>query len=206
LSFDMSHPNKNIVWHAGEVTSADRERLLCQRGCVVWFTGLSGSGKSTVARACESKLTADGHVCYVLDGDNVRHGLNSDLGFDPDGRRENIRRISEVAKLFCDAGLLTLTAFISPYREDRDAARAIIGAERFVEVHLDVPLAVCEERDPKKLYKRARAGEIAEFTGISAPYEEPESPELVIDTSKMSVDDAVENIMGYLTEKGFVII
>lgn len=193
---------RNIVWHDGEVAASDRERLLGQRGCVLWFTGLSGSGKSTLARACESRLMAAKHLCYVLDGDNVRHGLNVDLGFAAADRHENIRRISEVAKLFCDAGVLTLTAFISPFRGDRDAARRIIGADRFIEVFLDVPLAVCEMRDPKGLYEKARAGRIADFTGVSSPYEAPEKPELVIDTSNLALPDAVDAVIGYLADNG----
>ena len=153
-----------------------------QRGCVVWFTGLSGSGKSTLARALEERLVSSGHLVYVLDGDNIRHGLNCDLGFSPEDRNENIRRIGEVAALFRDAGIVVLTAFISPYRADRDLARQAVGEDRFLEVFVDAPLATCEERDPKGLYVKARAGEIPEFTGLTAPYEEPPNPALVVNT------------------------
>ena len=163
----------NITWHEATVTAEDREKLLNQKGCVIWFTGLSGSGKSTLANAVEYVLHQQNHHTYVLDGDNVRHGLNKNLGFSPEDREENIRRIGEVAKLFADAGTIVMTAFISPYRDDRDTARALIADGRFVEVFVECPLEVCEERDTKGLYKKARAGEIKEFTGISAPYESP---------------------------------
>ncbi len=201
----MPETASNIVWHEGHVSAANREELLGQRGCVVWFTGLSGSGKSTIATALEAELIASGHAAYLLDGDNIRHGLNGDLGFTPEARVENIRRISEVAALFADAGLITLTAFISPYRADRRAARDKVTQTRFVEVFLDVPLDVCESRDPKQLYARARAGEIADFTGISAPYEPPESPELTLATSEMPVDACVEKIRTYLLDQGLLI-
>ena len=201
----MPETASNIVWHEGHVSAANREELLGQRGCVVWFTGLSGSGKSTIATALEAELIASGHAAYLLAGDNIRHGLNGDLGFTPEARVENIRRISEVAALFADAGLITLTAFISPYRADRRAARDKVTQTRFVEVFLDVPLDVCESRDPKQLYARARAGEIADFTGISAPYEPPESPELTLATSEMPVDACVEKIRTYLLDQGLLI-
>jgi len=163
----------NLTIHPGSVTVADRQKLLGQRGCVVWLTGLSGSGKSTIARALEAALTADGRLAYVLDGDNVRHGLNSDLGFSPDDRDENIRRLGEVAALLADAGVVTITAFISPYRAGRDRARAAVGDDRFVEVFVDAPLDACRQRDPKGLYKKAQSGDIQQFTGIDAPYEPP---------------------------------
>ena len=194
----------NLTWHAGAVTAEDRARLLAQRGCVVWFTGLSGSGKSTVARELEAALLSRGRLCYVLDGDNVRHGLNADLGFAPEDRRENIRRIGEVAALFADAGLVTLVAFISPYAADRARARAAAGDGRFIEVYLDVPLSTCEERDPKGLYAKAHAGEIEDFTGVSAPYEAPQSPEIAVDTSETSAQEAAGVVLVYLTEAGLL--
>lgn len=194
----------NIVWHAGHVTREDREKIGGHRGCTIWFTGLSGSGKSTVAVAVEKALAARGVRTYILDGDNVRHGLNSNLGFSPEDRTENIRRIGEVAKLFTDAGVVNLTAFISPYRADRDKVRALMGEGDFVEVHVDCPLDVCESRDVKGLYAKARAGKIPEFTGISAPYEAPEKPELVLKTGELSEEQSVGVVVGYLEEKGYV--
>jgi len=193
----------NITWHHADVTRADREELNGHKSCVLWFTGLSGSGKSTLAHAVENALFARGFRTYVLDGDNIRHGLNKDLGFSPTDRVENIRRIGEVAKLFNDAGVVALTAFISPYREDRDKAREING-ERFIEVYVKCDLAVCEERDPKGLYKKARAGEIKEFTGISAPYEEPEKAELIVDTSHESLEESATRVLDYLVAKGII--
>jgi adenylylsulfate kinase len=194
----------NITWHDGEITKADRERLLHQKGIVIWFTGLSGSGKSTLARAVEEKLFERGHLSFVLDGDNIRHGLNKNLGFSPEDREENIRRIGEVAKLFADAGLITMTAFISPYRKDRDNARQLLKEKEFIEVFVKVPLDVAEKRDPKGLYKKARAGEIAEFTGISAPYEEPTKPELMIDTSESDLNESVDIVIQYLEKNGLI--
>jgi adenylylsulfate kinase len=194
----------NITWHDGQVGRKEREALLGQRGATIWLTGLSGSGKSTIAVAAEKALVERGQLAYVLDGDNVRHGLNKNLGFSPADRAENIRRIAEVAKLFTDCGVLVLTSFISPYRSDRDAARALFGAGDFVEVHVDAPLATCEERDPKGLYKKARAGEIPEFTGISAPYEPPERPELVLDTAALPVAGSVAALLGYLEAQGYL--
>src|SRR6476620_6116807 len=170
----------NIVWHQGAVTRDDRERVNGNRGCIVWLTGLSGSGKSTIAVALEKALWARGVRGFILDGDNIRHGLNKNLGFSPADRTENIRRIGEVAKLFTDAGVINVTAFISPYREDRTRARAAQKEGDFVEVYVRASLEECERRDTKGLYARARAGQIKEFTGISAPYEEPEAPELVV--------------------------
>ncbi len=179
--------------------------LLGQRGCVVWLTGLSGSGKSTIGFALEERLVRDGHAAYVLDGDNIRHGLNGDLGFSPEDREENIRRIGEVAALFADAGLITISAFISPYRRDRDRARAAAGEGRFVEVFVDAPVEICERRDPKGLYVKARAGEIKDFTGVSAPYEPPLSPEVVLETQNKTVDECVDDILGYLTGSGILV-
>ncbi len=192
----------NIHWHHGEITRADRERLNGHRGATLWFTGLSGSGKSTVARRLEERLFERGCRVYVLDGDNIRFGLNKDLGFSPADRTENIRRIGEVAKLFTDAGAIVLTAFISPYRADRDQVRAIMGDGDFVEVHVDASLEVCEQRDPKGLYKKARAGQIPEFTGISAPYEAPEQAELVVRTDQLSLDESVDVVVDYLDRNG----
>ncbi len=192
----------NITWHEGHITRDAREQVLGQRGVTIWLTGLSGSGKSTIAVALEKVLLERGRAAYVLDGDNVRHGLNQNLGFSPEDRTENIRRIGEVAKLFTDAGIITLTSFISPYRADRDAVRAIMEPGDFVEVLVDASVETCESRDVKGLYKKARAGEIPEFTGISAPYEPPEKPELVLDTNVQSVDESVKSLIGYLEEKG----
>jgi adenylylsulfate kinase len=194
----------NITWHDGAITKQDRERLLQQKGVVVWFTGLSSSGKSTIARAVEERLFELGHMSYVLDGDNVRHGLNKNLGFSPEDREENIRRIGEVAKLFADGGNIAMTAFISPYRKDRDQARSLLGDGEFIEVYVKVSLDIAEERDPKGLYKKARAGEIPEFTGISAPYEEPLNPEIVIDTDSMDVDQSRDAVISYLLEKQII--
>ena len=194
----------NITWHEGQVTRKDREKVLGQRGVTLWLTGLSGSGKSTVAVAAEQALIERGRLAYVLDGDNVRHGLNKNLGFSPEDRTENIRRIAEVAKLFTDSGVIVLTSFISPYRADRDAARAIFGEGDFVEVFVSTSLETCESRDPKGLYKKARAGQIPEFTGISAPYEAPERPELVLDTGKLAVPESVAALIRYLEGKGYL--
>jgi len=194
----------NIVWHQGAVTRDDRNKLNGHRGCTVWLTGLSGSGKSTIAVDLEKRLLERGVRTYILDGDNIRHGLNKNLGFSPEDRTENIRRIGEVAKLFTEAGLVTLTAFISPYRADRDQVRAVMQEGDFVEVFVDCPVEVCEERDVKGLYKKARAGEIKEFTGISAPYEAPEKPELTINTAGQSVEESAKQIMAHLEGAGIV--
>src|SRR6185369_1627224 len=194
----------NIVWHQGAVTRADREQMNGHKGCTVWLTGLSGSGKSTIAVDLEKRLWERGVRAYILDGDNIRHGLNKNLGFSPEDRTENIRRIGEVAKLFTDAGTVTLTAFISPYRADRDQVRSLMKAGDFIEVHVDCPVEVCEQRDVKGLYKKARAGEIKEFTGISAPYEAPNSPELTINTSGQTVEASALQILGYLERAGIV--
>ena len=195
---------QNITWHEGNVSRSDRERLLGQRGATVWLTGLSGSGKSTIAVAAERALVERGRLSYVLDGDNVRHGLNKNLGFSPEDRTENIRRIGEVAKLFTEAGAIVFSSFISPYRADRDAVRDLMPAGDFVEAYVSASLETCESRDVKGLYKKARAGEIPEFTGISAPYEEPEKPELLIDTNDRSVEECVDQVIAYLEEKGYL--
>ena len=194
----------NITWHEGQITKGDRERLLNQKGVIIWYTGLSASGKSTIAREVESILFEKGHLSYVLDGDNVRHGLNKNLGFSPEDREENIRRIGEVAKLFTDAGAIAMTAFISPYRADRNKVRDLMGEGEFIEVFVDCPLSVLEERDPKGLYKKARAGEIPEFTGISAPYETPDTPELVVDTSELSIQESAEMVVNYLIKNKII--
>lgn len=196
--------SKNIYWHGAEVTRDEREKILNQKGCVVWLTGLSGSGKSTITRRVEQKLLAENVYTYVLDGDNVRHHLNKDLGFSPKDRNENIRRVGCVAQLFADSASICLTAFISPYRADRDQARALLEAGRFIEVYVSTSLEECERRDPKGLYKKARAGQIPEFTGISAPYEAPETPELVLQTEGRSVDECADDVINYLRSNGFI--
>lgn len=190
--------SSDITWHRGKVSREERVAKLGQEAATVWLTGLSGSGKSTLAFELERRLLDLGHVAYVLDGDNVRHGLSRDLGFSPEDRTENIRRIAEVAKLFNDAGIVLITAFISPYREDRDMARAIVGSERFIETHLATDLSVCEARDPKGLYKKARAGALPGFTGISAPYEPPLAPELRLDTGVLSVEECLARLVGFV--------
>jgi len=195
---------KNITWENNIITTEDREKLLKQRGAAIWLTGLSGSGKSTIAREVEASLYRHGNITFILDGDNIRHGLNSNLGFSPEDREENIRRLGEVAKLFSSAGVIVLTAFISPYRKDRDQARSLAPEGRFVEVFVDCPLDICEQRDPKGLYQKARKGEIPEFTGISAPYEAPEAPEVYLNTGTQSVEECVETVVAYLREKGII--
>jgi adenylylsulfate kinase len=192
----------NITWHGGHIGRPEREAVLGQRGATVWLTGLSGSGKSTIAVAVEAELVKRGKLAYVLDGDNVRHGLNKNLGFSPADRTENIRRIAEVAKLFTDCGVIAFTSFISPYRADRAAARALFAPGDFIEVYVAADVPTCEGRDPKGLYKQARAGKIPEFTGISAPYEEPEAPELVLDTAKQTPQESVDALVSYLERKG----
>jgi adenylylsulfate kinase len=186
------------------VTPDQRVRLLGQRGAVVWFTGLSGSGKSTLAKGLECALVEQGHLAYLLDGDNLRHGLCRDLDFSPEGRAENVRRVSEVSSLLADAGLICITALISPLREAREAARQVIGPARFFEIHVSTPLAVCEQRDCKGLYARARAGTLAQFTGVSAPYEPPERPALDVDTSVLPLGEALERLVGLLRRDGFI--
>lgn len=209
----------NVHWHEHSVTRAEREKLNGHQGCVIWFTGLSGCGKSTVANLVDHKLHSQGKRSFVLDGDNVRHGLNAGpgmlkerhgdefakrfgLGFSAQDREENIRRIGAVAKLFCDAGLITLTAFISPYRRDRDAVRASLAGGDFIEVLVDAPLEICESRDPKGLYKKARAGELKGFTGIDDPYEAPNKPELVLDAAHKDAETLAEEVLAYLRTTG----
>ena len=201
----MSTPKaENLTWHIGEVDREARAAAHGHRGAVLWFTGLSGSGKSTIGHRVERMLIERGAFAYVLDGDNVRHGLNSDLGFAPEDRVENIRRIGEVARLFADAGGLVLSAFISPYREDRDRVRRLMGPGEFIEVFVDTPLEICEARDPKGLYKKARAGEISNFTGLDAPYEVPENPEVHLETANLSVDEAAAQVIRYLDEQNIL--
>ena len=194
----------NVVWHAHKVTREQREKLLKQKGVVLWFTGLSGSGKSTIANEVAYKLHQMEKLSYILDGDNIRHGLNKDLGFSPEDREENIRRISEVANLFADAGLIAITAFISPYRKDRNFCRSLLGKGRFIEIFCKASLETCEKRDPKGLYKKARAGIIKDFTGINAPYEEPENPELIINTDNETVEESTDKVIKKLQELGYL--
>jgi len=192
----------NITWHEGHVSRAEREKLLNQKGALIWFTGLSGSGKSTIAYTVEHALVHRGHLCYVLDGDNIRHGLNKNLGFSAEDRKENIRRIGEVGKLLVDAGLITMTSFISPYRADRQTARDTVGKGDFLEVHCATPIEVCETRDPKGLYKKARAGELKGFTGIDDPYEAPEKPELLLDATNLSPQECAVRVIALLEGAG----
>jgi adenylylsulfate kinase len=194
----------NIVWHHSTVTRAARAHQRGHRSAILWFTGLSGAGKSTLANAVNSALFEQGLACYVLDGDNIRHGLCNDLGFSDADREENIRRIGEVAKLFLDAGVVVLTAFVSPFRADRDRARALVDAGDFIEIHCAADLGVCEQRDTKGLYAKARTGEIKEFTGISSPYEEPENPELRIDTGRQSLEACVQQVLAHLESVGVI--
>ncbi len=194
----------NLHWHQGAITQADRERLNGHRGFTIWFTGLSASGKSTLAVATEEALYEKGYRTYILDGDNIRHGLNNNLGFSPEDREENIRRIGEVSKLFSDCGIITMTAFISPYIKDRQRARSLFDNDAFVEVFVDCPLEVCETRDPKGMYKKARQGIIKEFTGISAPYEAPAKPEISLRTDQASIDECVSSITAYLKKNKYI--
>lgn len=194
----------NVVWHHATVTRARREAQNHHHGAILWFTGLSGAGKSTLAHAVEERLHQLGCRTFVLDGDNVRHGLCSDLGFSETDRKENIRRIGEAAKLFLEAGVISLTAFISPFRSDRERVRSLVPHGDFLEVYCRCPLDVCEERDVKGLYKRARAGDIKDFTGISSPYESPDSPELTVDTDKLTLDECVDSVIAMLRERGIV--
>ncbi|MFU1769994.1 adenylyl-sulfate kinase [Mammaliicoccus sciuri] len=194
----------NITWHDSEVTKAQRQERNGHKSVVIWFTGLSGSGKSTISVALEKALFEQNITSYRIDGDNIRHGLNQNLGFSPEDRKENIRRIGEVGKLMVDAGVVTMTAFISPYEEDRNTVRDILEDGEFIEVFTKCSLDECESRDPKGLYKKARSGEIKEFTGINAPYEEPSNPEIVIDTENESVEESVEKIVAYLKENQYL--
>src|SRR5437667_8018593 len=193
----------NITWHEGHVTREERAALLKQKGATLWFTGLSGSGKSTIAFTLEHALVQRSRLAYVLDGDNIRHGLNKTLGFSAADREENIRRIGEVAKLFADCGVVTMTSFISPYRKDRDTVRALHDAGQipFIEIHVNTPIATCEQRDPKGLYKKARAGQLKGFTGIDDPYEAPDKPELVLDGGKKSIDELADEVLAFLKAK-----
>jgi len=196
----------NVTWHEGEISRDDRNRLLGQKGATLWFTGLSGSGKSTIAVALEKALHARGRLAYRLDGDNVRLGINKNLGFSAEDRAENIRRIGEIAKLFVDAGTIVLSSFVSPYRADRDLVRKLHadGGMDFIEVYVDVPLAEAEKRDPKGLYKKARAGEIKNFTGISDPYEAPSSPDIHLHTADMTLQQEVEALLEALEQRGII--
>lgn len=196
----------NVHWHDGEISRADRNRLMRQQGATLWFTGLSGSGKSTIAVALEEALFERGHLCYRLDGDNIRLGINKNLGFSAEDRTENIRRIGEIAKLFVDASVIALTSFISPYREDRNRVRALHeeAGIPFIEVFVDCALDEAERRDPKGLYKKARAGEIKNFTGIDDPYEAPDAPELHLRTDQMTLEQEVEALIDYLTQQGIL--
>lgn len=196
--------NNNIVWHEPSINIDSRWKSNGYKSSVLWFTGLSASGKSTIAHALDKYLHEQGMHSYVLDGDNVRHGLNKDLDLSPASRKENIRRIGEVSKLFVDAGLLVITAFIAPYREDRRQIRDLLGKEQFIEVFIKCSINECERRDPKGLYKKAKKGEIKEFTGVSAPYEEPENPEIILETDKFSKDECVKQILNYLVENKYV--
>lgn len=203
---ELSHQGKstNIVWHHTTVTRAARQQQRGHRSVILWFTGLSGAGKSTLANAVNSALFEQGMACYVLDGDNVRHGLCRDLGFSDTDREENIRRIGEVAKLFVDAGVVALTAFVSPFKADRDRVRALVEPGDFIEIFCAADLGVCEQRDTKGLYAKARAGEIPEFTGISSPYEAPDNPELRIDTGRQDLDACVTQVLAYLAAQGVI--
>lgn len=194
----------NIKWHSHVVNKKSRAQQKLQKPCILWFTGLSGAGKSTIAGAVEQALFDMGHHTYLLDGDNVRHGINKDLGFSDSDRVENIRRIGEVAKLFADAGIIVLTAFISPFRADRRMVRDLVGEGEFVEIHMSTPLAECEKRDPKGLYQKARAGEIKNFTGIDSDYEAPEAAELTINTAELSVVECVQQVIHYLQQNKLV--
>jgi adenylylsulfate kinase len=201
----MTEPKAtHITWHQGAITCTDRENMNGHRGFTIWFTGLSASGKSTLAVAAEKALYERGCRTYILDGDNIRHGLNKNLGFSPEDREENIRRIGEVAKLFRDCGVINLTAFISPYVKDRSLARNLGSGGEFIEVFVDCPVEVCEQRDPKGVYRKAREGLIKEFTGISAPYEVPENPEIHLHTDKMTVEECVETIIGFLLKNNYI--
>lgn len=195
--------SENVVWHNTSVNRDARIRVSGQKSAVLWFTGLSGSGKSTIANALELRLNQAGKLSYLLDGDNVRHGLCSDLGFSETERKENNRRVAHVAKLLWDANVLTLVSFISPFKQERDISRSLIGQD-FLEIFVDTPFAVCETRDPKGLYVKARKGEISQFTGISSPYEPPDHPEIVLHTDVESVDESVERIVALLTERGYL--
>jgi len=196
--------NNNIIWHKHQVSKKQRALLKQQKACILWFTGLSGSGKSTIANAVEDELLSLSKHTYILDGDNIRIGLNNDLDFCEEDRIENIRRIGEVSKLFIDAGIIVLSAFISPFQKDRDKVRKLVNSDEFIEIFIDTPLHICEMRDPKGLYKKARQNEISNFTGISSPYEVPLSPEIHIKTNEMTLEESVSQIILYLKDKGYL--
>jgi len=195
--------NENIVWHEHKLSKSDRAKIKHQKPTILWFTGLSGSGKSTIANAVEERLYERGIHTYLLDGDNIRSGLNSDLGFGDSDRVENIRRIAEVSKLFLDAGLIVLTAFISPHKSQRDRVRSMVEEGEFIEIFIDTPIEICAKRDPKGLYKRAKRGEIKNFTGIDSIYEAPKNPEIRIDTTQYSIEESADIIVNYLKERGY---
>jgi adenylylsulfate kinase len=195
---------ENTVWHAQVVSKQQRSAIKKQKACLLWFTGLSGSGKSTIANAVDAKLYELEKHTYLLDGDNVRHGLNGDLGFSDEDRVENIRRISQVGKLFVDSGLIVSTAFISPFQSDRDMARNMLDNGEFIEVFIDTPIEICEQRDPKGLYKMARAGEIKDFTGISSGYDVPVKPEIHVKTDELSIEECANQIVSYLSDNGYL--
>ena len=201
---DDRKKSSNVVWHEATIGREQREKLNGHKSAILWFTGLSGSGKSTLAHAVEDRLYEMGCRTFVLDGDNVRHGLCGDLGFSDDDRVENIRRVGEVAKLFTEAGVMTLTAFISPFVQDRERVRNLVMHGDFIEIYCQASLEVCEKRDVKGLYKKARSGEIPAFTGITSPYEEPVNPEVIVDTGALTLEDSVEKVIGYLRDKGII--
>lgn len=200
----MRNEYSHLVWHQADVTRAHRESLNGHRSVILWFTGLSGAGKSTLAHAVEQQLHRQKCHTFVLDGDNIRHGLSNDLGFEASDRKENIRRIAEVAKLMLEAGNITLTAFISPFKLERELARSIVAKEDFIEIYCRCDLSVCEQRDVKGLYQKARQGQISNFTGISSPYEPPKNPELTIDTDQLSINDCVQRVLEYLSSQGII--
>jgi len=196
--------NLNLIWHEHLVQKRDRIQKYGQKPCLVWFTGLSGSGKSTMANALEKELFEKGYITYMLDGDNVRQGLSKDLAFSDEHREENIRRIGEVARLFVDSGCIVITAFISPFKKERELARSLLENNEFIEVYMTTPIEICEERDPKGLYEKARRGEIKSFTGIDSAYEQPETPSISLDTGKVSVEEGLELLIKYLRENGYI--
>ena len=204
MELNQKNSGKNIKWHNLTIDRNKLEKMRGHKGMVIWFTGLSGSGKSTLANAVNEVLHLDGLSTYVLDGDNIRHGLCKDLGFSDEDREENIRRIGEVANLFMNAGIITITAFVSPFNNDRNKVRKIIGSKDFIEVYCSADIDVCESRDTKGLYKKARLGEIKEFTGISSPYEAPVNPEIVVDTGTLNLNDSVEEVINYLREQNLI--
>ena len=201
---DTKRPNSEVYWETWEVSKNDRRKIKGHSSLIIWLTGLPSSGKTTIARELEKRLHDMGGHTYVLDGDNMRHGLNKDLGFSKEDRRENIRRIGEVSKLFVDAGLIVICAFVSPFKEDREAARTLVDGSEFIEVFVNCPVTVCMQRDPKSLYKKAISGQIKAFTGVNDPYETPETPELVVETHVLTLPDCVDVIIKYLQDKGLI--